>query len=49
MGVSALVLSTAIAIPAGKLSATRRNSIFDYGATILSFIGISIPAFFFLA
>ena len=47
MGVSALVLSTAIAIPAGKLSATRRNSIFDYGATILSFIGISIPAFFF--
>lgn len=47
MGVSALILSTAIAIPAGKLSATRRNSLFDYLATFLSFIGISIPAFFF--
>jgi len=47
MGASALALSVCIAIPAGKLSATKRNSIFDYGATILSFIGISIPAFFF--
>lgn len=47
MGVGALILSMCIAIPAGKLSATRRNSIFDYCATILAFIGISIPAFFF--
>lgn len=47
LGTSALILSTAIAIPAGKLSATKRNSLFDYIGTILSFIGISVPAFFF--
>lgn len=47
MGVCALILSTAIAVPAGKLSATRRGSLFDYSVTTLSFIGISIPAFFF--
>lgn len=47
LGVSALILSTVIAIPAGKTSATKRNSVFDYIGTILSFIGISIPAFFF--
>ena len=47
MGAGALILSTAIAIPAGKTSATKRNSVFDYMGTVLSFIGISIPAFFF--
>ena len=47
LGLAALILSTAIAIPAGIISATRRNSIFDYVGTILSFVGISIPAFFF--
>ncbi len=47
LGVGALILSTAIAIPAGKTSATKRNSFFDYTGTVLSFIGISIPAFFF--
>ena len=46
LGLAALILSTAIAIPAGIISATRRNSIFDYVGTILSFVGISIPAFF---
>lgn len=47
LGFCAIALSTAIAIPAGMLSATKRNTIFDYLATIVSFIGISIPAFFF--
>ena len=47
LGVCAILLSSAIAIPAGILSATKRNTIFDYCATVFSFIGISIPAFFF--
>ncbi|MBU3207285.1 ABC transporter permease [Clostridium algidicarnis] len=41
------IISTAIAIPVGVISATKRNSTFDYLATIISFIGISIPSFFF--
>lgn len=47
LGACALLLSTLIAIPAGIISATKRNSVFDYIGTIVSFIGISIPAFFF--
>lgn len=42
-----LLLSTAIAIPAGVLSASKKYSLFDYFITIISFIGISIPTFFF--
>ena len=47
LGGCALLLSTVIAIPAGITSSTKRNSLFDYAGTIFSFIGISIPAFFF--
>lgn len=43
----ALILSVLIAIPLGVVSATRQYSIFDYVATIVAFIGLSIPAFFF--
>jgi peptide/nickel transport system permease protein len=44
---SALLLSYIIAIPIGVLSAVRQYSALDYGATIFSFLGISIPSFFF--
>lgn len=47
LSLSALVLSTLIAIPLGIISANRQYSVFDYVATIIAFIGISIPAFFF--
>lgn len=43
----AFVLSFAAAIPLGVLSATRRYSLLDYTMTVVSFAGISIPAFFF--
>jgi len=43
----ALILSIIIAIPLGVISATRQYSIFDYLATFVAFIGLSIPAFFF--
>ncbi len=46
MGVAMLV-AYLMAIPIGILSATKQYSLLDYGITGLSFIGISIPAFFF--
>lgn len=45
MGV-ALLLSLAIGIPLGILSAVRRNSWLDYGTTVFGLGAISIPPFF---
>ena len=42
---SAFLLAVVVAIPAGIFSAMRPYSPFDYAATGLSFIGISIPSF----
>ena len=47
LSLMAMLLSTIIAIPLGVISATRQYSAFDYIATVIAFIGISIPAFFF--
>jgi len=47
LGGTALVLSILIGIPAGIISATRRYSLSDYVVTFFSFIGVSIPAFWF--
>jgi peptide/nickel transport system permease protein len=43
--VLAMGLSLAIAIPIGILSAVRRNSAFDHGATLVVFLGTSMPVF----
>ncbi len=42
----ALLVSIFIGIPAGIVSATRRNTKFDSGATIAAYSGIAIPNFF---
>lgn len=47
LGGAALALSIAVGIPAGILSAVRRYSTSDYVVTFFSFIGVSIPAFWF--
>lgn len=47
LGIASLFLSILIAIPIGMISSVKRYSIFDYVMTVLSFIGLSIPAFFF--
>lgn len=39
-------LGLAVAIPAGVVAATRRNEPPDYVATVVAFLGISMPAFF---
>lgn len=41
-----LGVSIILAIPLGVISSTHKYSIFDYVATVFSFIGLSIPVFF---
>jgi len=41
-----VVLGLAVAIPAGVIAATHRNEVSDYVATVIAFLGISMPAFF---
>lgn len=45
LAVLAMVIATALAIPAGLLSAVLRNHLPDYVVRIVSIIGLSIPAF----
>ncbi len=47
LGATALALSILIGIPVGIISATRRHSSTDHLVTFFSFIGISIPVFWF--
>lgn len=44
---TAFVFSFVVGIPLGVYSATHKYSAGDYGLTIFSFIGISVPSFFF--
>lgn len=45
LSVAALILSLLIAIPAGVLSATRKNSLVDFVATFSALGGLSLPSF----
>jgi len=45
--VTAFVFSFIVGIPLGVYSATHKYSKGDYGLTVFSFIGISVPSFFF--
>jgi len=47
LGGAALVGSIVVGIPVGLLSATHRYSGYDQVVTFLSFVGVSIPAFWF--
>lgn len=47
LGGTALALSILIGLPAGIVSATRRYTPADHAVTFFSFIGVSIPAFWF--
>jgi peptide/nickel transport system permease protein len=39
------ILAIVIAVPAGLIAATRRNSAWDYGVTLVAFLGLSMPDF----
>ncbi|MEW5717034.1 MAG: ABC transporter permease [Chloroflexota bacterium] len=43
----ALLWAYALGIPIGVLAAVRQYSIFDYIATVTSYLGVSLPSFFF--
>lgn len=45
LGGAALAVSVLAGIPIGMFSATHRYSAYDHGVTLLSFVGLSIPAF----
>jgi ABC-type dipeptide/oligopeptide/nickel transport system permease component len=45
LNLMALAISLAIAIPAGIVAGVRRNSLFDYSATVGSTIGVALPNF----
>ncbi len=40
-----LIIALAMAIPMGIMAATKRNSVFDYAATIFSTLGVALPNF----
>lgn len=42
-----LLISVIIGIPAGVISATKQYTVIDNVLTVVSFIGVSIPSFFF--
>ena len=43
----AFLIGMLIAVPAGTLAALKRNSPFDYGVSVFTLIGISMPGFWF--
>lgn len=45
LATAALIISLVIAIPAGIVAATRRNSAADYGASLIALFGLSMPSF----
>jgi peptide/nickel transport system permease protein len=45
LGVSAIVISTAIAVPAGIISAVRRGSMIDNSVMLVTLFGNSMPSF----
>ena len=44
---TSFIIAFVLGIPLGVYSATKRNKLPDYVLTVMSFIGISIPSFFF--
>ncbi|MEO1091369.1 MAG: nickel ABC transporter permease [Pseudomonadota bacterium] len=45
LAVSAMAIALLIAIPAGVISAVRKNSVLDFGASFVALCGLSIPSF----
>src|SRR6185436_18775163 len=43
--IAAFVVGVGVALPLGIVAALRRNSPLDYGATVLTLVGVSTPIF----
>lgn len=46
LGFAALLLALLVSLPAGIISAVKRNSIFDYISMTAALLGMSLPVFF---
>ncbi|MEG0842791.1 MAG: ABC transporter permease [Romboutsia sp.] len=49
LGIQALLFGSTIGLCLGIIAALNRNTILDYGATIISVLGVSVPSFVFAA
>ncbi len=47
IAVLAFIIATVIAIPAGILAALKRNSFTDFVVSLIAFLGVSMPSFWF--
>ncbi|MGD9714634.1 MAG: ABC transporter permease [Thermomicrobiales bacterium] len=45
LSIYALVFAICVALPASVISATRKNSLLDYGARLTALIGVAMPSF----
>jgi peptide/nickel transport system permease protein len=45
LGIASLLFTILLGVPAGVISAVKRNSWFDRGATLFSLLGLSMPVF----
>ena len=45
LGLAGIIIAISVGVPAGILSALRKNSFIDYGTMILAMLGISVPSF----
>lgn len=45
LAISSLLIALVVSVPVGIISATKRNSIFDYVSMLFSLIGVSMPVF----
>ncbi|MBI4279402.1 MAG: ABC transporter permease, partial [Armatimonadetes bacterium] len=45
LAAAGIVLAVGVGVPLGILAATRRNTVLDYGTTIVALLGISMPIF----
>ena len=47
LAAAAMVVASCIGIPTGVIAAVKPNSIFDYVATLIALLGVSMPVFWF--
>ena len=45
LGIAGIIIAVCVGVPAGILSALRKNSLIDYGTMMLAMLGTSVPSF----
>jgi len=47
LAILSFMISLLIAVPAGVISALKRNSLVDYGVSVFAYVGVSMPSYWF--